>query len=74
MLSGQGLRPSRKRCAGTQRYPFFLGLLLSTAALQFLPPKRALRVHGFRFPDYFLEAKSEKPKVAWPKILEFLLN
>ena len=28
---------------------FFLGLLLSTAALQFLPPKRALRVHGFRY-------------------------
>ena len=32
----------------------FLGLLLSTATLQFLSPKRALRVHGLRYRPQFL--------------------
>ena len=31
----------------------FLGLLPSTATLQFLSPKRALRVHGLRFQRVF---------------------
>ena len=33
----------------------FLGLLLSTATLQFLSPKCALRVHGLRFFNLFVE-------------------
>ena len=48
---------------------FFLGLLLSTATLQFLPPKRALRVHGFRF--FWMSHNVRENKMTFHNVRDF---